>query len=458
MALVNQNGSLVVRGGALGTGQDCCCEQCCGCVPCRTIDTSDYIYYYTCTGFNGCEQIFGPAPAPDGSHETLEECQQFCDFLGVVCEDWDYYENTYYECKGPIWGLPGSQQGPLTCEDCTRECCTVSIVGCFGGGANGSIVADDDGFGASGTITEVLLTRPGAGFAKLGRVEPTLTISGADATFQLSPKTGTCGLPCWTIDSIFIPPDSPIAMSYSEGSHRIYPGGPGVIWEEAAHVIMTVERIAPDVTVYVNDDGQGSGAVLTPTLTEFISQDAGGGSPESNTVGQRFWKVSAIAITNGGSGYEAFDFNEFQGDFLRADVTSPNSRRSPRFSFFGTVDSVDENGAITAVSVYEIPGWIPGTSTEPVLAGAFYRKRVTGAIIQCGCGGCYYSEDPELPPHVSAVTVSITCRDVINGSGAVINAVVDDDTASETFGQITELVLVNGGNGYEDGCEDNPLP
>lgn len=454
MAIVRSDGKIVSKDGALGTGQDCCCEQCCGCVPCKTL--TDYIYYYTCTGFNGCEQIFGPAPAPGGSYETLEECQQFCDFLGVVCEDWNYYENTYYECKGPIWGLPGSQQGPLTCEDCTRECCTVSIVGCFGGGANGSIVADDDGFGASGTITEVLLTRPGAGYAKLGRAEPTLVISGADATFQLSPKTGSCNLPCWTIVSISIPPDSPIRLLYSEGSHRIYPGGPGVIWEEAAHVIMNVETIPPTLTVEVFNGSSGSGAVLTPTLTEFISEDTGGVGGAGSTVGEKFWTVSAIAITNGGSGYTPFDINTFTGDYLIVNVTSGLS--NPRMVFFAFVASVDGNGAITAVTIYQPP---PGSEPPPPLtrlSGGFYDRGITGVTIRCGCGGCYYTEDPELPPHVSPVTVSITCKTGINGSGAVINAVVDDDTSSETFGQITELVVVNGGNGYEDGCEDNPLP
>jgi len=456
MALVNQDGKVLVKNGKLASGSACC-------------DTVVNVNYYACTGSNGCEARFGPLP-DFTTYETLEACQQQCAYLGVICDDWDYYEQTYYECRGPYYGMPGSEMGPATCEDCNPECCPVVITGtCFGSGANASIVADDE----SGTITEILLTRPGGGYAKFGRVQPTLVVSGASASFLLSPRTGQfpCELPYWTIDYIFIPPDSALRLFYKEGSHRIYPGGPGVIWTEAAHVIMHVETIAPTllnplvITASVRG-GSGSGAVLTPILTEFISEDEGDPRFEiPSTVGERFWTISSIEITNPGSGYTPFDPSTLEGDFFQDTYQYENGPWPSSgvqyganfYPFFGWVESVDENGGITAVTIYEPPPPTPPVRSQTLApltryGGVFYDRVITGVTVLCG--GRYYAEDPSVPPYVSPVTVSISCRSGVTGTNAVIEAVVDDDTASETFGEIAELVIENGGIGYANSCEN----
>jgi len=446
MALVNQDGKVLVKNGKLVSGSACC-------------DTVININYYACTGSNGCEAMFGPAP-DFTTYETLEACQQQCAYLGVICEEWNYYENTYYECRGPQYGMPGGQMGPATCEDCNPECCPVTIPGtCFGSGANASIVADDQGFGASGTITEVLLTRPGAGYAKFGRVQPTLVISGANAAFQLSPRAGQfpCELPYWTIDFISIPPNSPITRLGVQGNgrggyvdgDRLVIGATNGIVEQAAHAKIHTALIPPTLTLEVQHGGGGLGAVLVPTFAEFISQDAGGLGGAGATAGRRLFTISSIEITSPGSGYVAFDLDTLTGDFVTVNVTSGWS--NPRMVFFAYVESVDENGAITAVTILERPANDPMPPLTSY-SGGFEDFVITGVTVLCG--GRYYAEDPSLPPYVSPVTVSITCRSGVTGTNAIIEAVVDDDTASETFGQIAELILVNGGNGYAGSCEN----
>jgi hypothetical protein len=189
--------------------------------------------------------------------------------------------------------------------------------------------------------------------------------------------------------------------------------------------------------------------VLTPTFAEFISQDAGGPGGAGATAGRRLFTISSIEITSPGSGYVAFDLDTLTGDFVIVNVTSGWS--NPRMVFFAYVESVDENGAITAVTILERQANDPMPPLTSY-SGGFEDFVITGVTVLCG--GRYYAEDHSLPPYVSPVTVSITCRSGVTGSNAIIDAVVDDDTASETFGQSAELILVNGGNGYAGSCEN----
>jgi len=63
-------------------------------------------------------------------------------------------------------------------------------------------------------------------------------------------------------------------------------------------------------------------------------------------------------------------------------------------------------------------------------------------------GGKYYREDAAEPAIVSPVTVTVTVFAPCQGAGAEIEATVDDDPNSGTFGQITALTIDDGGAGY----------
>jgi hypothetical protein len=422
---------------------------------------------FTCSGTNGCVQSVDPPPGFT-QYETLEQCEQNCSYLGVICNDWDYQEKRYFECRGPKYGMPGSEMGPATCEECNPECCPVEIEGtCFGSGANASIVADETS-SPPGSIVEVILTRPGSDYARIGRGPPTLRVNGAEASFQLSgplrtgrvptgsclpaPPPGPCDLPYWTIDSISIEPEWPSRLNYKDGD-RLFINGPGVIIEESAEAIIHIQSVPP-VLEFVDQGigGFGSGAVLTATFTKFISQDRGGDGGLGGSFGEELWTVSSIEIVNPGRGY--VPTNDFSGDFFSVNVVK--GFMYPRLSLLNVlVTSVDEIGGITSVSM--VPDTDVGGSGNPPLfyrSGGFINNVVTGVTVLSG--GRYAGQSPSFPPDVSPVTVSVVCKSGANG-GAVINAIVDTDTSSQKFGQIKELVLVSGGAGYSNDCS-NPLP
>jgi hypothetical protein len=232
---------------------------------------------------------------------------------------------------------------------------------------------------------------------------------------------------------------------YRDGD-RLAIGGPGVTVDEAADARISIESIPPVLDFEITG---GFGAVLTATLTEFISEDTGGFGGGSS-FGERLWTVSSITITDPGSGYIPFDPNTLFGDSITARVIS--GFEYPRLRFEGWVESVDENGGITAVTISPYNTLPPLT----VRSGGFANNRITDVTVLKG--GRYYAEpgDPSFSPDVSPVTVSVVCASGGDG-GASINAIVDIDTSSPTFGQIKELVLVSGGSGYKNDCS-NPLP
>jgi uncharacterized protein YkvS len=183
--------------------------------------------------------------------------------------------------------------------------------------------------------------------------------------------------------------------------------------------------------------GGGAGAVLTATLAQGVY------------LGKTIWSVSAIAITNPGSGYEAPGPDQFEpgdGPLYKSDQVlasaTAGERETGANDFLGWVASVDENGGITAVTIYS--------------GGAYYNVEIDSVTVVNG--GRFYKEDASLPPIVSPITVKACNPQGGTGSGAVIEATVDDDPESETFGQITGFVVVEGGDGYSENCGSNPLP
>jgi hypothetical protein len=63
-------------------------------------------------------------------------------------------------------------------------------------------------------------------------------------------------------------------------------------------------------------------------------------------------------------------------------------------------------------------------------------------------GGNYYREDASVAPYVADVTVTVTDAPPSAGAGASLSVEIDEDTASETFGQVVSLSIDNGGDGY----------
>lgn len=382
---------------------------------------------------------------------------------------------------------------------------SLSFSACFGGGASARVTAPGgDPDTDKGPISAVSLTNAGSGYAKLGRVAPTVSVSGGSgtgATFTptITSSNDACGVPSWSIASVAVK----AGTGYVDGEQLTVTIADGDTEATAASVIVNTTRTQPTLTASaspgsgavlsvtlsenygspttwgvasvsvtnggtgytdgdtltfaggsatkVNEEASayiytgrstptlsggaaipGSGAVLTPTLTEY-----------TDWSGRPYWSVTAFTITNAGTGYSEFD---------QVFITVTDGTVNPWSPFSGYVSSVDENGAITGITIdyggefYKDTGVIQ--SVEVWYGGSYYDDDGVPTGVTVSNGGLYYREDASASPYVATVTTTISSVWPSTGSGAVITGVVDDDTSSATFGQLSGLTIDDGGDDY----------
>lgn len=388
----------------------------------------------------------------------------------------------------------------------------LSFSACYGGGASGRVLEPGgDPNVDAGPISSVLLTNGGSGYAKFGRVEPTVAASpnggaGGLLAVTLSQTQDECGVDYWEVDSIAIDDqgagytdgsmvtfsvdngdtaqahasatigtlleeptlsvtanggnDADLALSVTQSgsdpdrwaisSVSVNDGGAGYtdlqtatvflgegdVEESAALLYIRTGREEPTLTVEV-ESGGGAGSQLTPTLTQ------------STFGGSDVWGITSVAIDDGGSGYAV-------GDSVSA--TLVEGVQVPGFMgptyFYGTVSSVDGNGAITGIAItfngkyYKDSGVIE--SVLVTLGGSYYKDSGEIASVTVTNGGVYYREDANSPPYVATVDVSISVQhSPSDGDGASITATVGNDPGNPaTFGKVTGLTIADGGDGY----------
>ena len=395
--------------------------------------------------------------------------------------------------RGPTTGFCGTYQGP--------DLITLSFSACHGSGAAavvdepGGVFADD-----AGPITSITITSPGSGYAVKARVEPAVVItgSGTGATFTttFSEQTGDCDIPYWEISSVTVSDGA----GYVQGEILDVEPAAGSTVELPATLTLNTTRTQP--TLQASAGGGGSGAVLSVSVTQNggspdtwrvtgISVSSGGSNypdlasvtiiPGSDDVEQQpaiaiartvrvqptvianagggvgavlsptlsqttdgqgldVWSVSGFTISSGGSGYL---------------VSNPIS--------VVVTDGVQQQGAIGAVaSVHTTTGEI--LSASVVQGGQFYKTNgvIDAVIVSDGGkyykenpdsvtvtdGGRYYEENAAATPYTTPITVTISQISPSAGTGADLDAVVDTNTASGTFGQITSVTINNGGTSY----------
>jgi hypothetical protein len=382
---------------------------------------------------------------------------------------------------------------------------------CYGSGAEGTATAPggdiDSDFQplTKGPISAVALTKAGSGYAKLGRQAPTLTLANsntqpATVSISLSQQQDACGVHHWVVSALSVTSGGygytdgdtltltaangdtveqavagtittttaqpTLAASASPGSGATftvslqangttpetwgvssigvsgttsgYPdgtalsfSGSGVIEQSAGYAVIRTGRVAPTIAVSVYSYSEGAGAQITPTLTKTTDY-------ENRDV----WTVSALTIDDGGSGYSA-------GDYIYATVV--DGQENYFASLYANVDSVDEDGAITAVSIYSGGEYFKSNgiiqSVEVTTPGEYYIGGVLQSVSITN-GGRYYRSNASLPPYVANVSVGVVQGWPGNGSGAVITATVNSNTASADFGKIQSVQLSNGGTNY----------
>lgn len=388
-------------------------------------------------------------------------------------------------------GLADKTQGP--------DLITLSFSSCYGTGAVANVTAPGgDPATDKGPIGTVSLTSGGSGYARLGRVAPTLTVSGGSgtgATFTptLDTSQDGCKLDLWALKSVAVTG----GKDYVDGESLTITVATGDTDEQSATAVVRTQREEPTLTLdgtatatidytdlgggswsvasltitnggsgYIDGDALsftlGSGDVqvsaanviartnrLEPTLDVYVYNSAGTGAsltptlnPTTGFDGRDVWEIASLAISAAGSGYSV-------GDYIFATVTAG---QSDGIEFIATVASINGSGGITGVTItqgglYFLSGDVL-VGADIASGGLYYKDTGEMASVEVTGGGVYYREDASVAPYVADVTVSISQAAPSAGSGAILSVEIDDDTGSATFGQIAALNIDDGGDDY----------
>lgn len=392
-------------------------------------------------------------------------------------------------------GLQDKTPGP--------DLCLLTFSAPYGSGAAGRVTAPGgDPATDKGPITAVSLTSGGSGYAKLGRVAPTITASGGSgtgATFsvQATSTNDANGIPSWSVTGVTW---TGTTSGYVDGDQVAFSVAEADTAEQVAAATIRTARTAPTVTASVSG---GTGATLSVTtapngstpetwsVTGVTVTNGGTGYPASGLVtfntasgdtteqsayagfysgrvaptvtasasgsgtgavlsvslasaagwdGRTYWYVDGISVTNGGTGYAEFDQ-------VSVSVTDGEG-----YGAYAEVSSVDQDGAITGIAVYSGGEYFKSNgiieSVEFYNGGIYYRDTGEISSISVEAGGKYYREDASQPPYVATVAVGVAQTPPSNGSGATFTATVESNAGSANFGKITGVTIGNGGNNY----------
>lgn len=226
--------------------------------------------------------------------------------------------------------------------------------------------------------------------------------------------------------------NSPVQFKKQGASDYVSPNAPsnqsGFTTVQPAEAYFRVLRREPLMSVDAAY-ASGSGAQLLAVV-----------EPETVPEGDRpLWRVAAITVVDGGSGYAV-------GDSIYVYLDDPNAfdglvEREPNC----VVSEVSESGTILSVEVVDGgTAWVSDGEVETVdvvQGGKFYSGSVVSVTLSQSRP--YYANTDALPPITANVEVDVMQPPESSGSGAVITAVVDPNT-----GGVSELILENAGQNY----------
>ncbi|MFM2126078.1 MAG: hypothetical protein RL328_2529, partial [Acidobacteriota bacterium] len=417
-----------------------CCKPCCGCQTCAEGQEGKCC----CGGASGsCCQ-----PGECCYAGACQSCGAACEELNCVTFEWDleYLNYSDYTVGKTTW-MPSVGTATIRCSDASKQLITLAISSCFGSGASGSVSAPSGYTRADlGPISGVSLTSGGSGYAKLGRVAPTLTVSGGTGTGltvtpTLESVNDKCGIPFWRIKSV----------SFSGG--KDYIGGES----------LTVTAATGDTAVSSAVLAVQTAARSQPTLTASVSGGATlsvATSPNAGTP--QTWGVSGVTVSGTTSGYADNDPVTFS---YGANITEQQAAKAhivtARTTPTVTASVSSGSGASLGVTLNASPA-------TPLDAALWQVKSVSVTK-----GGSGYADGESVVftvtdgVEVAAATAVITVsRENPNltpnvwgddgttaGSGAVLTATMNETTDNDgkPAWEVTALSIVNGGSGYEVG-------
>lgn len=381
---------------------------------------------------------------------------------------------------------------------------TVTASSCHGSGASGRATSPSgtflDSYNDKGPLGAIEVVNGGSGYAIVGRTAPTLTISGGSgdgATFEptLTQVQDECGIPHWELSSVSLTgsgsgyvdnellaiavasEDTQVsaAVARVQTSRTVPTLTPQVGIGSGAQFDITLQQVANvwtvasvDVTaggsgyvdgsafeVTLDDDDYGSGLAAVvwterslPTVSMSLLSSGGVDGLLTATLtqttdyqGRTIWSVSSVAIDNAGTGYADYDP-------VMATVINGGTEGS---AFYGFI-TVGENGEILSVSVVDGGAFWNDTgvigSVSISYGGEYWHDDGVPTGVTVSQPGNFYRNDLSAEPYVADITVNITQVFPSEGTGAAVSAVVDTDTSSATFGQITAFEVDDGGDNY----------
>lgn len=259
--------------------------------------------------------------------------------------------------------------------------------------------------GQPGEIQRVTVVNGGSGYAVIGREQPqSFSFSPSGAWTPTLEEHDDAGRPYWTITDLAIPTSG----GYADGQTLQLQQSPPE-FSAGFQCIIRTKRQQPSVSLTASGPS-GSGATFAVTL------ESTGASPPNET-----WRVAAVTVTNGGSAYFTLGTTlSFGGGVALSQASA--------------TPVIGSNGVIAAVTLTN--------------AGEYYGDSGIPDRVEITNGGKLWRNNSSLPSHVANVTVAVEQVPPSEGSGAELQAVIDDDPSSETFGQITAVTVVNGGSNY----------
>jgi len=313
----------------------------------------------------------------------------------------------------------------------------VSFDSCYGFGATATPTT------VGGAITAITVTDGGNGYAKLARVEPTITAdgpggSGADITVTLSEEEDECGLPYWTISGLTVVDGG---SGYTDGDAIVFTLGEGEAQQSAAFALIQTSRDEPELTIEPPED-TGSGATFTVSLTVT------GSNPQT-------WFISGITVDDGGTGYS-------DGDFATVGLGSGDVEQTPATLVIRTVRDEPEltisGPADLTVNVASLGGtpelWEISSITVNDGGSGYSDEQYLNVILG--------ADDVELDPATLEVktvrdepTLFAQAGGGSGGSGAILVVTV---VQSGDIWVVNSITVTNGGTGYTDGETFDILP
>ena len=280
----------------------------------------------------------------------------------------------------------------------------------YGSGAAGRVAAPSgDPAIDKGPISEIEVSFSGSGYAVLGRVAPTLTLTGyaygggTGATFTptLTSTQDANGYDLWSLASVAVAGGTgyadfePLTITVADGDTQV----------SLASAITFVDKSPATLTL----SGTATATIVLSGVSIYLDNP--------------YYTVGSVTVTSGGSGYtdgQALTFSTAAGDVTLVNATAT-----------AVVISGDQLHAVTI--------------NNP---GNYYHADSGALSVVVKDGGSYYREDASATPYLATVTIAVTQSAPSTGSGAVLAAIIDDDTGSASFGFITGVTITNGGDGY----------